>query len=110
MTTVGVGIVGIGLAALALALLAIPGFLIGGAVGLVAGRVGVSRRALWIAIVGWVAACLAVGIIVALQVSAEKPDGQQSIGVAFYLLLGVASSVGGGYGLLRGAIPSSRNK
>jgi hypothetical protein len=102
-------LVGAAIAIVGTAFLAVPGFLLGGAFGLVLGRVArPTMRTMRIAVGLWILVCVAGAAYAVMAVAgAQHPDSLDSVGEAFYALLGIGSAVGGGYALYRGAIPGS---
>ena len=104
---IGLGIV---LGVIALALLAVPGFLVGGSVALLLGRLTrFSKGRVRLAVVIWAVLCLAITGFAIVQVEgASKPDALASLAELFFILLGVGTAAGGGYGLYRGESRATR--
>ncbi len=92
---------GILMAIAALGLLAVPGFLVGGAVGLLLGRpTGPSKGAISKAIAVWVILCLAATAAAVVQTEgASTHDSLDPLAELFFVMVGVGSALGGGCGL-----------
>jgi O-antigen/teichoic acid export membrane protein len=88
---------------MALALCAIPGFLVGGALGLVVRRIHLpGPRIRWSAVCLWALLCAAGTVLIILPTETDPtPNAFDAFGVLVVAFLGVASAAGGSFALYR---------